>query len=92
MIAARRERRRPLIRSNARAAAITRGLSQKDGMPAFQNGSYAEFGHVPSVFPYTQAAIQPELIAYLRQLSGLHAAGILTDDEFFAARGRLIGS
>jgi hypothetical protein len=35
---------------------------------------------------------QPELTTYLRQLSTLHAAGILTDDEFSAARGRLLGS
>jgi hypothetical protein len=29
---------------------------------------------------------------YLRQLSTLRAAGILTDEEFSAARGRLLGS
>jgi len=92
MIAGRRQRKRPLIRSDARVSAVTRGLSQKDDMPAYQSGSYAEFGLVSSVFPYTQSAIQPELTVYLRQLSGLHAAGILTDDEFLAARGRLIGS
>jgi hypothetical protein len=38
------------------------------------------------------SAPQPELTTYLRQLSTLHAAGILTDDEFSAVKGRLLGS
>jgi hypothetical protein len=41
---------------------------------------------------YTPPASQQEYTTYLRQLSTLHAAGILTDEEFSAARARLLGS
>jgi hypothetical protein len=35
---------------------------------------------------------QPDFKKYLGQLSALHTAGILTDEEFSAASMRLIGS
>ena len=92
MIAGRRDRRRSLIRSNAVTSVRTRSLSSKNGVAAFPWGSASEFGHTASVPSYTRSSPQPELTTYLRQLSMLHAAGILTDDEFSAARGRLLGS
>jgi hypothetical protein len=44
------------------------------------------------VASYPISVPQPDLSTYLRQLSTLHAAGILTDDEFSAVKGRLLGS
>ncbi len=41
-----------------------------------------------------QAAAAPaedETIAKLKQLAGLHAAGILSDEEFAAAKARILG-
>ncbi len=92
MIAGRRDRRRSLIRSNAMTSVMTRSLSSRNGVTAFQRGSASEFGYHASVPSHTMSSSQPELTTYLRQLSTLHAAGILTDDEFSAARGRLLGS
>jgi hypothetical protein len=92
MIAGRRDRRRSLIRSNAVPSAMTRSLFSKNGVKAFQRGSASEFGYSGPVPFYTMPSSQPELTTYLRQLSTLHAAGILTDDEFSAAKGRLLGS
>jgi hypothetical protein len=92
MIAGRRDRRRSLIRSNAVTSIIARSLSSKNGVAAFQRGSASEFGYNAPVTSYNMSSSQPELTMYLRQLATLHAAGILTDDEFSAARGRLMGS
>jgi hypothetical protein len=85
MIAGRRARKRSLIRSKAMTAAMAGTLSSMDGVATFPMGSSYDLNHsVP--------APQPELRMYLRQLSTLHAAGILTDEEFSAARTRLFGS
>jgi hypothetical protein len=92
MIAGRRHRRRSLIRSNAMTSAMVRSLSTKNGVAAFQNGSASEIGYAALLSPSTLSAPRLEMTTYLRQLSTLHAAGILSDDEFHAARGRLLGS
>ena len=92
MIAGRRDRRRCLIRSNAVTSVMARSLSAKNGVAAFQRGSASAFGYTAPTPSYNMPSSQPELTMYLRQLSTLHAAGILTDDEFSAARGRLLGS
>lgn len=92
MIAGRRDRRRSLIRSRVKAAAMVRSLSTKDGVAAFQGGDSSEFGNATPPSPFAMPVAQPELTTYLRQLSTLHAVGILTDEEFHAASGRLLGS
>lgn len=92
MIAGRRDRRRSLIRSKVMAAAMTRSLSPKDGVAAFQRGDTSEFGSATPVSPFAMPVAQPELTTYLRQLSTLHAVGVLTDEEFDAASSRLLGS
>ncbi len=91
MIAGRRDRRRSLIRSKVMAAALARSLSPKDGVAAIQRGS-SDFGNATPASPLAVPGFQPELTVYLRQLSALHEAGILNDDEFHAASGRLLGS
>ncbi len=92
MIAGRRDRRRSLIRSKAMAAVMARSLSPKDGVAAYQMGPSSEFGNAIPASPFAMSGSQPDLKMYLRQLSTLHAAGILTDEEFQAASGRLLGS
>ena len=92
MVAGRRDRRRSLIRSKVTIAAITRKLSPRDGVAAFQKETSSEFGLTPPAFPDTKSASDLELTTYLRQLSRLHVAGILSDEEFSAATGRLLGS
>lgn len=72
-------------------SAMARSLSSRNGVAAFQRGAASEFGYNAPVPSYTMSSSQPELTLYLRQLSTLHAAGILTDEEFSAARGRLLG-
>ena len=37
-------------------------------------------------------ASSPDLITELKKLADLHSAGVLTDDEFAAAKARLLGS
>jgi hypothetical protein len=74
------------------AAAMNHSLSPKDGVAAFQRGDSSEFGHVTHASLFAMPVSQPERTMYLRQLSTLHAAGILTDEEFQAASGRLLGS
>ena len=92
MIAGRRERKRPLIRSSAMTAAVAKSLSPRDGAAAFQRGSSTGFGRIASGSPYAMSESQADMATYMRQLSILHAAGILSDEEYSAARGRLIGS
>jgi hypothetical protein len=92
MIAGRRDRKRSLIRSNAMTPVMTRNVSSRDGVAALQGGISSEFGYSARMSPSTMSVSPAELTACFRQLSVLHAAGILTDEEFFAARGRLLGS
>lgn len=91
MITGRRARKRSLIRSGATPAVMIKSLSTMDGPPNFQAGS-ANSGRTTPLSTFAMPTPQQEVTAYLRQLSILHSAGILTDDEFSAARGRLLGS
>ncbi len=108
MIAGRRARRRTLIRPDAMTSVLARTLSAVDsvvrrapdpknsrqsGQVTFSNGISTENTYstpVPSNDPASSS--QYEMIRYLRQLSALHDAGVLNDNEFAAARGRLFGS
>ena len=92
MIAGRRARKRSLIRSSAMTAAMVRTLSSLDGVAAYQSGVPSELGHANPTSSFSMSARQPELTMYLRQLFTLHAAGVLTDEEFSAASWRLFGS
>ena len=42
--------------------------------------------------PYATTSSLSESMFYLQQLTTLHGAGILTDDEYQAAQQRLLGS
>ncbi len=92
MIAGRRDRRRSLICSTAMASTMAKSMSSTNGVAAYARGSSSEFGYATTASPYPMSASKPEMTTYLRQLSTLYAAGILTNEEFRAARGRLLGS
>ena len=101
MIAGRRARKRPLIRTGVMMAVIARSLSSadndlakygtQDGNAPNSGRSVMDLGHTTPIMEYS-ASDQPDMTRYLRQLSSLHAAGVLTDDEFKKAKGRLFGS
>ena len=78
-----------MIRSTALDTAKVGILSSLGGVANFQMGS-SELDHASPDSAY--AMPQPDFKKYLSQLSALHTAGILTDEEFSAASMRLIGS
>lgn len=107
MIAGRRARRKPLIRAAAMKAVVARNLSildgtirrkqdqrrdRQEGLTSYSKEISAEQTQATSVSNFTRASSQPEAMGYLRQLAALHAAGVLTDEEYFSARDRLFGS
>jgi hypothetical protein len=92
MIAKRRARKRSLIRSMALDMARAGILSSLGGLGDFPMGS-SELDHATLDSAHAmQHMQQPDFKMYLGQLSTLHNAGILTDEEFSAASMRLIGS
>ena len=107
MIAGRRVRKRTLIRTDAMTSVIARTLSAADGVirrnsdqrsarrggsVSYSSATSAGQEHSMPPTPYDSASSQLDMMRYLRQLSALHDAGVLTDDEFSAAKGRLFGS
>lgn len=101
MLAGRRARKRPLIYSQAVTTVTAWGagsipgqearLTWQDTQVVMWKASVSRPGPVQRP-EQTASTSQLELSRYLRQLQGLHAAGILSDDEFSAAKGRLFGS
>jgi Short C-terminal domain len=56
----------------------------------FAAGRASKNAAAPGVQPGTPSASSPELTARLKEVSDLHAAGSLTDEEFAAAKARLL--
>ena len=54
-------------------------------------GAYASTRQVPTYDP-SKAEPGADVIAKLKDLGELHRSGSLTDEEFAAAKGRLLGS
>jgi hypothetical protein len=73
----------PLGRPRLLGAAIAGGLGFAAGRAS--KGPAAGIGVVPGTIH-----TGPDLTAQLKDLAGLHASGCLTDDEFTAAKARLI--
>lgn len=108
MIAGRRVRKRTLIRSDAMSSVLARTLSAVDGVVrrspdqkknprqtgpvSFSNSSPDAKIYPEPLSQYDPSSSQQEIMKYLRQLSVLHDASVLTDDEFSAAMCRLFGS
>ena len=100
MMTGRRARRRPLIRSEAMEKTLPamdsmtgRSQDQGDnGLAAVLKAYPSEEGYLTPLSLHAASLPQPGLTRYLQQLSALHAVGVLTDNEFSAAKRRLFGS
>jgi hypothetical protein len=55
-------------------------------------GAYASTRQVPTYDPSRADKTSDDVIAKLKDLGELHRSGSLTDEEFAAAKGRLLGS
>jgi hypothetical protein len=97
MVAERRARNRPLIGAIAltateawpRASAGVMG-NLHDGL-TYNLQDYST-GPLDVPQPPTVQMREPDRMAYLHQLVTLHRFGVLTDEEFLAAKQRLLGA
>ena len=93
-------RRRPLLR----AAVVGGGayaMGRRSGQRAAEQDQYAdeqeqyadEQAPAPSAAPQAAASgAGPSMLDQLNQLTALHQQGSLTDEEFAAAKAKLLGS
>jgi hypothetical protein len=96
-----RRRGRPLVRAAATTAVVagTAGAvhhhqSQKYAREAAEQQAMAEPAEPEVVYVEAPPAAAPAPaidMAQLKELADLHAAGILTDEEFTAAKAKIIG-
>ena len=84
--------RRPLMRVAAGAA--TAGVAYKAGQRRQQQNEYNEQAHTQAAPPPAAPAPAPapaDSTAELERLAKLHESGALSDDEFAAAKSKLLG-
>jgi hypothetical protein len=74
-----------LRRPRLLGAALVGGLGFAAGRAS--KGPGAGAGHVPGA-----VSAGPDLTSQLKSLTDMHASGALTDEEFAAAKSKLIGS
>lgn len=79
-------RRRPLLRAAAVGAVAYQG-SKRGAMAAQDQAAQAPLPPAP---PPPAAAADP-VVEKINQLAQLHAGGALTDEEFAAAKAKLLG-
>jgi hypothetical protein len=102
MVAEKRARSKPLIRIYTGTgiaggtAATANGTSRDSGQKAGKNDPAStlmwKYSPKENSTPRLEASYPLGFVAiYLNDLKELHSAGILTDDEFSAARQRLLG-
>lgn len=67
--------------------------AQQAQVEAAAQQAAAEYAPAPAVAPAAPAtaAAGDDMIAELKQLGGLHEAGVLSDEEFAAAKAKLLG-
>ena len=84
-------RRRPLLRT-----AIIGGGAYAAGRAAANRANARAESEPPAAPPTAavpaQAGAQPDMLAQLTQLTELHEKGALSDDEFAAAKSKLLGA
>jgi Short C-terminal domain len=95
-------RRRPLLRAAAvgggaylAGRSVGRRAEQREYAETEQNERIDSLEQQDAPAPYQQAPAEPaapSMLDQLSQLSTLHDQGALTDDEFTAAKARLLGS
>ena len=93
-------RRRPLMRAAAvggTAYVAGRHMANKSAAQAQQDGEQderigdLEQQQAPAQAPAPAAAAAPSLLDQLNQLDALHKQGALTDNEFTAAKAKILG-
>jgi hypothetical protein len=86
-------RRRPLLRAavvGGTAYAAGRRTAQAQNAEAYQDQQYAQPAPAPPA-PQQEAASESSMLDQLGQLATLHQQGALTDEEFAAAKAKLLG-
>ena len=81
--------RRPLMRVAAGAATAT--VAYKAGQRRNQQGQYDEQAQDAPAAPAPAAAAPTDSTAELERLAKLHESGALTEEEFAAAKSKLLG-
>jgi hypothetical protein len=96
-------RRRPLLRAAAvgggaymAGKSAQRRRSEQEGMYAEQDQRISDLEQQQAApaapAPAAEPAAGPSMLDQLNQLAGLHQSGMLTDEEFSAAKAKLLGS
>ena len=98
-------RRRPLLRAAAvggtfaAGRAMGRRAEQRDAAQQMQDDQMSgmEAGHVPAhstaeQTAQSQASAGPGMLDQLNQLASMHEQGALSDDEFAAAKAKILSS
>jgi membrane protease subunit (stomatin/prohibitin family) len=81
--------RRPLMR--VAAGATTATVAYKAGQRRNQQGQSNEQAQAPQAAPAAPAPAPADSTAELERLAKLHESGALTDQEFAAAKSKLLG-
>jgi hypothetical protein len=83
-------RRRPVMRMAAGAA--TAGIAYNAGKRHAENEADEAQAAPPAAAPAPAAAPSGDATAELERLAGLHQSGALTDEEFAAAKAKVLGT
>ena len=68
-------------------------LEQQQGPPPDQYGQQQQYAPPPQQAPPPAASAGgPSVADQLQQIAGLHQQGVLSDDEFAAAKAKILGS
>ena len=81
--------RRPLMRVAAGAATAT--VAYKAGQRRTQQNQYNDQAQAPQAVPAPAPAPPADSTAELERLAKLHESGALNDEEFAAAKSKLLG-
>jgi hypothetical protein len=87
-------RRRPLLRAAAvggGAYMVGKRSAQRSAMDQQQESDQDQSGSEQAPSVPAQPSGPPSMSDQLKQLSDLHTSGALSDDEFAAAKSRLLG-
>jgi hypothetical protein len=92
-------RRRPLLRAAAVGGTAymvgknnARNQAQQDYQDSSQDQRISNLEQQQTAVPAPRAAAAPSMADQLNQLADLHKQGVLSDDEFAAAKAKLLGS
>jgi hypothetical protein len=92
-------RRRPLLRAAAVGGTaymagkhMARNQADQQNMNASQDQRISDLEQQQASVPAPRAAAAPSMTDQLSQIADLHKQGLLSDDEFAAAKAKILGS